>query len=140
VIVSAEERFSGLKEARLCFEKTCLCLWSLPEGNLLKTISNSSIRSVQISPDGNILVGTTDEHTIKLWNLPHGNSNISISKFTNQDVAEISSKVNDPAIEESFRNILKFTLALIDLRQQFDIDIEDSSNDIPSGEYDIEIE
>jgi hypothetical protein len=86
------------------------------------------------------LVGTTDEHTIKLWNLPHGNSNISISKFTNQDVAEISSKVNDPAIEESFRNILKFTLALIDLRQQFDIDIEDSSNDIPSGEYDIEIE
>jgi WD40 repeat protein len=120
--------------------KKSLCLWNLPDGNLLKTMSNFSIRSAQISPDGNILVGTTDEHTIKLWNLPHRNSNIPISKFTNQDIAEISSKVNDPAIEESFRNTLKFILALIDLRQQFDIDIEDSSNDIPSSEYDIEIE
>ena len=118
---------------------------NLSNGNLLKEmrfwISSSSHKKwkIQISPDSNILV-VTDSYRICLYSLNQRNINIPVSKFTAHDIAEISSKIKDPTIQESFRNALKFTLALIRLRQEFDIDIEDSSNDIPSSEYDIEIE
>ena len=93
--------------------------------------------NVQISPDGNTLVQSNKSmFCLSSLNVRH----IPISKFTNRDIAKITSKVKDPAIEESFRNTLKFILALIDLRQQFDIDIEDASNNIASSEFDIEIE
>ncbi len=121
-------------------KKDHLCLWSLPDGNLLKTISNFEFVSAQISPDGNTLVGITYDSGIELWKLPQIDQNSSISKFSNQEIAEISMNASKFHAEESLHSTLKFTVALAQLRQQFDIDIEDSSNDISSSEYDIEIE
>jgi hypothetical protein len=96
--------------------------------------------SAQISPDGNTLVGITYDSGIELWKLPQIDQNSSISKFSNQEIAEISMNASKFHAEESLHSTLKFTVALAQLRQQFDIDIEDSSNDISSSEYDIEIE
>jgi WD40 repeat protein len=114
-------------------------LWSLPDGEHLTTIKGhtDSIRSLVISPDNFTIASSSDDNTIRLWSSP---TNIPISKFTPRDIAEIESKSKDSSLKEVTRNAFKFTLALIRLRQQFDIDIEDSSNDIASSEFDIEIE
>jgi WD40 repeat protein len=114
-----------------------LDIWDLHNGNLINIMEITGYNNVQISPDGNTLVQSNKSmFCLSSLNVRH----IPISKFTNRDIAKITSKVKDPAIEESFRNTLKFILALIDLRQQFDIDIEDASNNFASSEFDIEIE
>ena len=48
--------------------------------------------------------------------------------------------MKDSNLERSYFNVLKFTLFLIRLRQQFDIDIEDVSSDVQFSEFDIEID
>ncbi|PZU92362.1 MAG: hypothetical protein DCE90_18440 [Pseudanabaena sp.] len=77
------------------------------------------------------------ESAVCLWNL----SDIStpITKFTTQNISKIQ-KIRDSTMNRSVRNALEFTLALIRLRQQFDIDIEDSSSDVQFNEFDIEID
>jgi WD40 repeat protein len=49
-------------------------LWSLPDGNLLKTLTGHSdlVLSVAISPDGRLLASGSQDKTIKLWSLPDG--------------------------------------------------------------------
>ena len=49
-------------------------------------------------------------------------------------------KVNDPATDKGDRQALNFTLALIRLRQQYDIEIDEASSDIELSPFDIEIE
>ncbi len=102
-----------------------ICLWSLPDGNYLKTLNGHprswSGFSLALSPDGRFLASSWEDNTIRLWSLPDKNYHPSINKFTTQDIADIESKINDPKLEESVRNAFKFTLALIDLRKQFDI-------------------
>lgn len=137
-----------------------ICLWSLPNCEHLKTIkshinersyysrSDTTDISVAISPNGRVLVSNhvrylssdtiakSSDCAINIWTSP----NIPISKFTSKDIAEIKRKTKDYSLEEGTRNAFKFTLELIRLRQQFDIDIEDSSNNFTSSEFDIEIE
>lgn len=52
-------------------------LWSLPDGNLLTTLtSGSDIYALAINPAGNILASTAYQggvYVIKLWSLPDGN-------------------------------------------------------------------
>ena len=52
----------------------------------------------------------------------------------------MESKVKDSRLEKGVRYAFEFTLALIRLRQQFDIDIEDASSDVQFSEFDIEID
>jgi WD40 repeat protein len=49
-------------------------LWSLPGGQLIKTLEGHSntVYSVGISPDGKTLVSGSTDNTIKLWSLPGG--------------------------------------------------------------------
>ena len=137
-------------------------LWSLPKGNHLKTLSPQKGRRYNMIPnfwwehttpnqsnpitqDTNFLVLNDSilnklEGVIRVWNLPNDNANTPIHKFTQQDVAEIQLRTKDSNLENGIRNALRFTLTLIQLRQQFDIDIEDSSNDISFSEFDIEID
>jgi WD40 repeat protein len=96
------------------------------------------IKSAVISPDSRVLIIGDTEGNIRFWDL--SDKDITINDFTPQNIIDIESKINTSSIEESLRDALKFTLALIRLRQQFDIDIEDSSNDIQFSEFDIEIE
>ena len=49
-------------------------------------------------------------------------------------------KVNDSATDEGDRKALNFTLALIRLRQQYDIEIDEASSDIQLNPFDIDIE
>jgi WD40 repeat protein len=100
-------------------------LWSLPDGTFIKTLTGhtDAVYSLVISPDGKTLASGGQDNTIRLWKL---SQNIPIDKFNIEDISKIELKIDDYRIKESFRNILKFTLALIHLRQQFDIDIEDS--------------
>ncbi len=103
-----------------------ICLWSLPDGNHLKTFTGHpcifwSTTSLALSPDGQFLAATQKDKTIRLWSLPDKNYHPSINQFTTQDIADIESKINDPKLEESVHNAFKFTLALIDLRKQVDI-------------------
>jgi len=125
-------------------------LWSLPDCKHLKTIESHTNASsyfshrVAISANGRVLVSnhlrylSSDrlDWAINIWTSP----NIPISRFTSKDIAEIERKTKDYSLEEGTRNAFKFTLELIRLRQQFDIDIEDSSNNFTSSEFDIEIE
>jgi WD40 repeat protein len=115
-------------------------LWSLPNTNLIQTITSSNefsrVTSLAISPNGRILVSGHVKN-ICLWNLP---KNISISKLSTKDVDEIEAMMKDPNLEKSCFNVLKFTLSLIRLRQQFDIDIENVSSDVQFSEFDIEID
>lgn len=109
-----------------------MSLWSLPDGNHLKTFTGISWRSTSqaMSPDGRFLASTWkneakplfyDCDEIRLWSLPDKNYRPPINKFTTQDISDIESKIHDPRLKESIRNAFKFTLALIDLRQQLDI-------------------
>lgn len=112
-------------------------LFNLLDGNHLKTIAGR--KDLVISPDGKILASISNScHSINLWNLV--DNNIPLNKFTKQDISQMESKTKDSGVNKDYRRVLEFTLALIRLRQQFDIDIEDSSNDISSSEFDIEIE
>jgi WD40 repeat protein len=122
-------------------------LWSFPDGKHLKTLKNPTkhkdeflmkfkVDSVAINQNGRALVSNSSDGTMRIWTSP----NSPISKLTPRDITEIERKTKDSSLEEGTRNAFKFTLALIRLRQQFDIDIEESSNDISSSEYDIEIE
>lgn len=117
-------------------------LWSLPDGKHLKTLENPTkyedefVYSVAINQNGRALVSNSSDGTMRIWTSP----NSPISKLTPRDITEIERKTKDSSLEEGTRNAFKFTLALIRLRQQFDIDIEDSSNNITSSEFDIEIE
>jgi WD40 repeat protein len=50
-------------------------LWSLPEGNLLKTLEGhpgGRVNALVINPEGNILASGCSDKTIKLWRLPDG--------------------------------------------------------------------
>ncbi len=64
----------------------------------------------------------------------------TLNRFTPEDISEIESNITNANLKEGIRNALKFTLTLIRLRQQFDIDIEDVSSDIQFSEFDIEID
>jgi WD40 repeat protein len=128
---------SGSAETR---EYSYIDVWSLPNGNHLTniTIRVRGIKSAVISPDSRVLIIGDTAGNIRFWDL--SNKDITINDFTPKNIIDIESKINTSSIEESLRDALKFTLALIRLRQQFDIDIEDSSNDIQFSEFDIEIE
>ena len=51
-----------------------LKLWNLPEGKLIKTLTDhlGFVRTVAISPDGKLLASGSNDKAIKLWNLPEG--------------------------------------------------------------------
>jgi WD40 repeat protein len=116
---------------------------SLPDGKLLKTIIGHRERFV-ISPNGQTLISvrskflsSTLEYTICLCNLSEVDT--PLSKFTTQDISKIE-EIRDSTMKPSVRNALEFTLSLIRLKQQFDIDIEDASSDVQFSEFDIEID
>ena len=115
-------------------------LWSI-DGHFLQVLKGhtASITSLAVTPDGKTLISGSKDKTIRLWNLKNPND-FPINELSGKDVAELSLKSKIPTLTEGVRHAIKFTLALIRLRQQFDIDIEDSSNDIASSEFDIEIE
>ncbi|MEA5490220.1 MULTISPECIES: WD40 repeat domain-containing protein [Pseudanabaena] len=116
-----------------------ICLWSLPDGNHLKTISGYNfVNSVVTSPNGNFFAAASCDGMIRLWD--GININSPISRLTNQYIKLLESQIKESTIEEDVRNALKFTLALIRLRQQFDIDIEDVSSNVQFSEFDIEID
>jgi WD40 repeat protein len=118
-----------------------ICLWSLPDGNLLKTLSGYNfINSVVTSPNKNFFASASCDGMTRLWDLSSMNTNTSISRFTTQDIATIESQIKESTIKEDVPNAIKFTLALIRLRQQFDIDIEDVSSNVQFSEFDIEID
>ena len=116
-------------------------LWILSSNNHLKTLKgHNSIESLAISHDNSTLAFKEIDGNVKRWKFPSADHNPLISKFTVQDIAEIESKIKNPTIEQGFYNALKFTLVLIRLRQQFDIDIEEVSSDVQFSEFDIEID
>ena len=134
LVISSDNRFLASGS-----DDNTIHLWSLPDGQHLTTLSGhtDSIRSLVISSDNRFLASSSSDGTIRLWSSP---TDIPIYQFTSRDIIEIERKSKDSRLEEGTRNAFKFTLALIRLRQQFDIDIEDSSNDIQSSEFDIEID
>ena len=67
-------------------------------------------------------------------------SSIPINKLSDQDIEAIELKLKDFELGKNVHNAIKFTLALIRLKQQFDIDIEDASSDVQFSEFDIEID
>ena len=140
-----------------------LDLWSLPDGNYLKTLSEGDFECLAIS--NHILASgfktngissgrkgysskefdsskrpITTVH-LRLWSLFNSRYiNMPLSLITNSDISKIKSKIEEYKIDEVVRSTFEFNLALIALRKQFDIDIEDSSNDIHFSEFDIEID
>jgi WD40 repeat protein len=58
-----------------------ITLWSLPDGALLKTISQVA-DSLAISPDGRLLVSAASGEGIVLWTLPDGTLLKTISGFS----------------------------------------------------------
>ena len=51
-----------------------VCLWSLPDGEHIKTLvgHTGSVPCLAISPDGRILASGSYDHTVRLWSLPSG--------------------------------------------------------------------
>jgi WD40 repeat protein len=119
-------------------------LWSFPDGKHLSTIRHTGhhysrsdcLTSLVISSNSQILVSSDSDGYICLWKSP----NMPISKLTNKDIRRIELNANDLNLEIGTRNAFKFTLALLRLKQRFDIDIEDVSSDIQFSEFDIEID
>ncbi|WP_333026526.1 MULTISPECIES: WD40 domain-containing protein [unclassified Microcoleus] len=51
-------------------------LWNLKTGQVIRTLTGHSdyVKSVAISPDGQILASGSGDNTIKLWNLKNGHT------------------------------------------------------------------
>ncbi len=51
-------------------------LWSMPGGNLLKTLlgHKNSVRRIAVSPNGRFLVSLDSDETARIWSLPDGNT------------------------------------------------------------------
>jgi hypothetical protein len=62
------------KTAYSSTEDHSIKIWSLPDGNLLKTLEGHTgpVFAFSISPDGKILASGSGDATIKLWSLPEG--------------------------------------------------------------------
>ncbi|MDD1416918.1 hypothetical protein MEN41_20570, partial [Dolichospermum sp. ST_con] len=115
----------------LAFGQRRISLWSLPEGNCMKILNSGGcglLPSSAITPNGQMLACNGYDNNIYLWSLSYGNC--TLNKFTPENISEIESNIMNTNLREGIRNALKFTLTLIRLRQQFDIDIEDVSSDI----------
>ena len=134
LVISSDNRFLVSSS-----EDNTIRLYSLPDGKQIATLTGHTgyINSLVISSDNRFLASISGDGTIHIWST---STDIAINQFTPRDITEIERKSRDSRLEESSRNCFKFTLELIHLRQQFDIDIDDSSNNIASSEYDIEIE
>ena len=107
----------------------------------MKTLNSGGcglLPSLAITPNGQMLACNGYDNNIYLWSLSYGNC--TLDKFTVENISEIESNIMNTNLREGIRNGLKFTLALIRLRQQFDIDIEDVSSDVQFSEFDIEID
>ena len=117
-----------------------ISLWDLTNGIRIKTLEGhtDSVENLAFSPNGFTLVSQSRDKTVRLWNLC--SSTASIKKLATQDISVIEAKIKSPKTEISLRYTLEFTLALVRLRQQFDIDIEDVSSDVQFSEFDIEID
>jgi hypothetical protein len=159
------ERRSGITEYARGEAKRSgsLDLWSLPDGNHLKTLSEGDFECLAISnhilASGFMTNGISSGRKgysskeydsskrpittihLRLWSLFNSRYiNMPLSLITNSDISKIKSKIEEYKIDEVVRSTFEFNLALIALRKQFDIDIEDSSNDIHFSEFDIEID
>jgi hypothetical protein len=131
-------------------EKEGVHLFNLSDGNFITTLKKS-INSpgneivtgkIVFSPtDNKLLISVSDWGNIHLFNLSKSFvSSIPINKLSDQDIEAIELKLKDFELGKNVHNAIKFTLALIRLKQQFDIDIEDASSDVQFSEFDIEID
>jgi WD40 repeat protein len=115
-----------------------ISLWQLPQGIHLRTLTiknGSPLKCIKISLDGKVLISLDQNNKVNLWDLP--SFNVPINKYSIQHYEKEIDKSN---LKQNIIDALKFTLALVRLRQQFDIDIEEVKPDIQAKQFDIEIE
>jgi WD40 repeat protein len=129
-------------------------LFNLSDGNFITTLKLKSTNfagneiifhptdEIVFSPtDNKLLISAGDYGNIHLFNLSKSFiSNIPINKLSDQDIEAIELKFKDFELGKNIHNAIKFSLTLIRLKQQFDIDIEDVSSDVQFSEFDIEID
>ena len=122
-------------------------LWKIPDGQLIATFYNDAKRiyEMTISPDGKIFANCAE--TIRLWT-PHIFWTLDILRLTRLSIRQLSWQNRD-SVQKALRNQeitelerywLEFMQALIDRYQLYDVEIEDASRLISTGEFDIEIE
>ena len=97
------------------------------------------VNALALSPDGEMLVSSSLDGTICLWNLDTFLiSRLPVESARTDTADHIQEKLNRGAIKTNEKNWLTFSLELIRWRQRFDVVVEDFLP-IQAGEFDIEL-
>jgi WD40 repeat protein len=97
------------------------------------------VNALALSPNGELLVSSSLDGTICLWNLDTFLiSRLPVESARTDTADHIQEKLNRGAIKLNEKNWLTFSLELIRWRQRFDVEVEDFLP-IQAGEFDIEL-
>lgn len=125
-------------------------LWSLPGGELLKTLHGhqAALNCVVISPDGKLLAsggGLYSDQAVRLWSLDEVTTAIriiedSFARLGNQELdwSQRALRSVEPNSDEHYW--LEFVVAMLLWRRRFEIEVSESPHQISVGEFDIEID
>lgn len=107
------------------------CLWQR-EGD-------QPVSSVLFSPSARSLVSVGWDHVLRYWRLlPWWD--IPLAEMDDRDLRWIELCQAAPGLDEGRRAGLRLLTALVERRRRWEIDVEESVEFVPIGEFDIEIE
>jgi WD40 repeat protein len=94
-----------------------------------------------ISADGKMVVSGGRDHVVQLWasNLVRL-TDLPVGQIARDDWAWAQEMLRDKWLFDAERKWLEFIVALIRLRRQFDIELEERPRQVSVGEFDIELE
>ncbi len=97
------------------------------------------VNALALSPNGELLVSSSLDGTICLWNLDTFLiSRLPVESARTDTAEHIQDKLNRGMLKTNEKNWLTFSLELIRWRQRFDVEVEDFLP-IQAGEFDIEL-